>query len=329
MTKGELVNNIVYDMEGYLDEEGKERIKSVLVFHLKGFRLESDETLPSTEVRDNRWILERYIIDLTALGKSKKTIKSYVYILDRFFRDMNLTYCDVTGQDVMDYIAMKIYKDKISKSYSSTIQKYISAFYKWAYRKHHVDNDVNRDIDTIKVPANHKKRLSDYEVAKCRAVVKDKMDAALLELMLSSGPRVSEIAHLKVENLDFAKREIRIYGEKTGEWRTCFMTNALVVALKEYLGERTTGYLFTGRKGSISNATIEKRAKAIAEKAECSVSATVHVYRKTFASREYNRTKDILYVSKRLGHSSTAVTFKYYICDDSEIDRNTALQQSA
>lgn len=52
--------------------------------------------------------------------------------------------------------------------------------------------------------------------------------------------------------------------------------------------------------------------------------ATVHVYRKTFASREYQRTKDILYVSHRLGHANTAVTEKYYICDDILADRKMA-----
>lgn len=50
----------------------------------------------------------------------------------------------------------------------------------------------------------------------------------------------------------------------------------------------------------------------------------VQQYRKTFASREYRRTKDILFVSKRLGHASTDVTIKYYICDDIELDRMQA-----
>lgn len=66
----------------------------------------------------------------------------------------------------------------------------------------------------------------------------------------------------------------------------------------------------------LCKATIEEIAKEIAARAGCRNVATVHVYRKTFASREYQRTKDILYVSHRLGHANTAVTEKYYICDD-------------
>ena len=42
----------------------------------------------------------------------------------------------------------------------------------------------------------------------------------------------------------------------------------------------------------------------------------MHVFRKTFASEEYRRTKNAKYVSILLGHSSTAVTEKFYLVDD-------------
>ena len=54
----------------------------------------------------------------------------------------------------------------------------------------------------------------------------------------------------------------------------------------------------------------------IGERANCHCITTVHVYRKTFASMEYRRTKDVKYVSILLGHSSKAVTEKYYLVDD-------------
>lgn len=57
-------------------------------------------------------------------------------------------------------------------------------------------------------------------------------------------------------------------------------------------------------------------AKSIGERAGCHCSTTVHVYRKTFASMEYQRTKDVKYVSILLGHSSTEVTERYYLVDD-------------
>ena len=150
-----------------------------------------------------------------------------------------------------------------------------------------------------------------------------------MELMLSAGPRVGEICNLKIENLDFERGEIQIYGEKNSKWRTCFMTPDCRVALEQYINDRAEGYVFLNSRNvetgkPLCKATIEEIAKEIAARAGCRNVATVHVYRKTFASREYLRTKDILYVSHRLGHANTAVTEKYYICDDILADRKMA-----
>lgn len=144
--------------------------------------------------------------------------------------------------------------------------------------------------------------------------------------MLSAGPRVGEIVNLDIDNLDFAHKEIHIWGEKTSQWRTCFMTERCKQALKQYIGDRTEGAVFIGLRGRgrMCNKSIEDMVKEIALFGGCKFNATVHSFRKTFASREYRRTKDVLFVSKRLGHSSTDVTIKYYICDDVELDRMQA-----
>lgn len=325
-SKSDLINDVVYDMQDILDESGIDKLRLVLMYRLKGYSIVENETLPSTEVKDNQWILERYTIDLAAMGRSQKTIKQYIYIIKKFFDDTNLSYTAMTGQDVMDYLAIRQYRDKISKSTASIIQKYLSAFTGWAYRKHHIDIDIARDIDHLKVPQAQKKRLSDYVVAKMRTNVKDSRSRALLEVMLSAGPRVTEICNLRLEDLDFTNGTINIYGKKSSKWRTCFMTESCKVALQEYIGERKEGFLFTTsrKNSSLGKSTIEKIAKAIALCAGYTERVTVHTYRKTFASREYRRTNDILYVSKRLGHSDTAITVKYYICDDIEADKIVA-----
>ena len=107
------------------------------------------------------------------------------------------------------------------------------------------------------------------------------------------------------------------------------MTPDCRVALEQYINGRTEGYIFLNSRNEetgkqLCKATIEEIAKEIAERAGCKCVATVHVYRKTFASREYARTNDILYVSRRLGHANTAVTERYYVCDDVDRDRRIA-----
>ena len=324
MTKSELINDVVWEMTGYLTPEGIDHMKTVLTVKLVNVNLVAAETLPSTEVYDNEYIMKRYIIDLTASGRKQSTIKLYITLIKKFFDETGLNYHTCTGQDVMDYIALRLYKDKISKSYASTIQKYMSSFFAWAYRKKHIEEDVARDIDKIKQPQKKKERLSDEEIAKASLTISSDLRLnALFELMLSAGPRVGEIVNLNVENLDFEKKEIKIWGEKTSQWRTSFMTERCKQALQLYIGDRKEGSVFIGKRGRgrMTGNTIEYMVKDIASAGGCKFNATVHSFRKTFASREYRRTKDILFVSKRLGHSSTEVTIKYYICDDIEADR--------
>ena len=274
MTKTEFLNDLIYDMAGYLDTSGVDRLKNAVAYRLKGFQLTSDETLPATDVRDNEWILGRYHVDLIAVGRKEKTIGMYLYTLRKFFNETGLHYASMTGQDIMDYIAIRQYRDKISKAYAGNIQKCLSAFAKWAYRKHHIEKDIYWDIDKIKIPQKMKKRLSDYEVSKCRNSLKTLREKALLELMLSAGPRVGEICNLKIENLDFERGEINIYGEKTSKWRVCFMTPDCRVALEQYINGRTEGYIFLNSRNEVTGkqlckATIEEIAKEIAERAGC------------------------------------------------------------
>lgn len=319
MTKSDVINEILMEMGEDMDRNTLDKLKVVLIVKLHDYELVAAETRPSTEVRDNDWILKRFLIDMTAANLEKSTIKQYVCTTRKFFDDTGLSYSNTTGQDITDYLAVREYRDHIAPGYKATILRYLRVFFKWAYRKHHIEEDVLRDVDSIRLNRKKKERLTDDEVERCRLAAKSSAkSSALLELMLSTGMRVGEIANLKVEDLDFHTGEIRIWGEKSNKERVGFMSSACKVALQRYLSGRTDGMLFTGRRrnSETSNATLEKLAKNIAEAASCHVKATVHIYRKTFASVMYRKTNDILLVSKLLGHADTETTVKYYLVDD-------------
>ena len=105
--------------------------------------------------------------------------------------------------------------------------------------------------------------------------------------------------------------------------RNCgFLTIKARNALQKYLGHRWHGFVFRPSRNILDDnvpmttGSIEDIAKEIGKRGNCHCNTTVHVYRKTFASMEYRRTKDVKYVSILLGHSSTAVTEKFYLVDD-------------
>ena len=263
---------------------------------------------------------------MTAKGLKKSSIEKYFYILKKFFEETNTTYIEVTAQTIINYLAYKkLTKNSKGKystpNYIASICKNISLFFKWAYKKKYINEDITREIDRPKTVLRKKDRLFDDEVEKCREMLKDSRERALFELMLCSGPRVGELEILKIEDVDLKRRIIHIPGYKTeSSDRDGFLSLKAVDALKEYIGDRTSGWLFLPksniRENALSRNAIEQISREIAKRANCHCKATVHIYRKTFATQLYKKTKDIKLVSRLLGHTDIRTTVRYYITDD-------------
>lgn len=334
MTKNDLINDIITMLLPTFTNEQLEIIKSTFIVKMQGFDIHEVYTLPSTEVIDNLYIFKRFSVDMLAKGLKQNTIRTYLTYIRQFFAYCNKNFREVSSQDITDYFAYlkvttNMFGQKNSQNYISNICRVMFVFFNWAYRKHHIETDIMRDVDRIKPKQKRKEKLSAEEVEACRDNVNDLRESALLELMLSTGMRVGEIANLKIEDIDFDKRRIEIKEGKTdNSERIVFLTIKARNAIQKYLNGRTDGYLFIGRSKSnkpLDNGYINKIVKTIGERANCHCKTTVHVFRKTFATSEYRRTKNIKYVSILLGHSSSSVTEKYYLIDDMKDVEQTAL----
>lgn len=327
MDKMTYINDVIAAVTNIVPKESLDFMKSVMIAKLSGVSLVKEETALSTEVYDNDWIIRRYEIDLIATEHSPRTVEAYKYTLKKFFRVTGLNYQYVKSQDIIDYIAVMKFKEHISPRYAVGLQKNLRAFYRWAWRHRHIDDDIMRDMESVKVIEKAVETLTDQEVVTCRrailmnaekktgnAVLKE---SALFELMMSSGLRVGEIANLNVENISFDTNTISIIGEKNYRKRVVPMSDSCKTALKDYLNGRTNGAVFLARGGvRASNYSIERMAKHIGVIGKCHCCTTVHVFRKTFASMLYQKTGDIYLVSKILGHSSPKVTSTHYLKED-------------
>lgn len=328
MTKNDIINDVVSSLVMILDKEQLDIVKSTFIVKMQGYEIHEICTLPSVEVKDNDFVIKRFTIDMIAKGLKNSTIKSYLSYITPFFEYTNINYREVTAQTITDYIAIKrITKNKKgevnSQNYLCNISKAMFIFFGWAYKKHHIGVDIMNDVERIKPKQKKKDRLSKEEIEACREVVKNIRERALIELMFSTGLRVGEIVALKIEHIDFRTRKVHIpEGKSDSAERDVYLTVRAKNCLLKYLNGRKDGYVFRPSKNSISADTpigkgsIEKWAKDIGSRAGCHCDTTVHVFRKTFASTEYERTGDPKYVSIVMGHSSTAVTEKNYIVDN-------------
>lgn len=328
MTKNDLINEIAADLITILNGEQIDLVRATFIIKMQGYDIHEVNTLPSTEVKNNDFILKRFTVDMLAKGIKESSIKAYINIIRPFFDYTKLNFTEVTAQHIIDYLAVKKVTpnatgNKNSQSYIAGICRVMFIFFQWAYRKHHIDQDIMRDVDRVKARQKKKERITPEEVEACRECAKGDREKALLELMLSTGLRVGEIAALKIEDIDFQTRRLHVNeGKSDNAERDVYLSIRARNAVRRYIKKRTSGYVFRPERNILDNnvqigkGTIEKIVKEIGERAGVHCKTTVHVYRKTFASEKYRQTKDVKLVSLLLGHASTAITEKYYLVDD-------------
>lgn len=324
MTKNEIINDTVFELRDTLTKEQLDRVRITLLVKMQDYEVREMTMLPAVVEHDNDWILKRFLIDGIAKGTRESSLKAYIGAASQLLKATGKNYRQITGQDITDYLALRQYRDGISINYKSTLCRYLFVFFGWAYRKHHIQEDIMRDVDRVKPRQKRVERLTDEEIEEIREVAITPKEKAILELMLSTGMRVGEMVLLNRDSIDLEHRRIIIYGQKSDKYRTGILSTRAARALREYLKTRnddSQALFASSRKpyGRMQKAGFEGIAKTLALRAGITrLPATVHAYRKTFASILYKKTKDILMVSKLLGHANTTVTVKYYLVDDIE-----------
>lgn len=145
-------------------------------------------------------------------------------------------------------------------------------------------------------------------------------DKALIELLFSTGTRVSELSGLKIEDVNLDKDEFSVRG-KGNKWRVVFLSNQAKYWLKKYLAERsdTCPYLFVrhdraGKKDQekgLSPRSIQRLVKRYSRIAGITKKITTHTLRHTFATDLLAGGADLRSVQSMLGHASITTTQIY------------------
>jgi len=147
-------------------------------------------------------------------------------------------------------------------------------------------------------------------------------EAAMFWLMAGCGLRVSEVASLRVEQIDRAGGFLYIVNGKGGKRRTAIVPRPVMDALEDYIQGRSEGYVFEGRaQGHISTRQIQRLLDEAAVKAGLQDTRPVkirqrkritpHLLRHSFARWSLDAGIDISYLQHQLGHSSLNTTAIY------------------
>lgn len=148
-------------------------------------------------------------------------------------------------------------------------------------------------------------------------------DRAILELLFSTGLRVSELTSLNHDQMNIDRREFGVIG-KGGKARVVFISDRAAQSLKHYLTKRKdvfrplfirySGKLITDNGGEAMRLTarsVERIVKKYVRLARIPIDATVHTLRHSFATDLLTNGADIRSVQEMLGHKNIATTQIY------------------
>lgn len=259
---------------------------------------------------------------------SLRTISTYAIALNDFYSFLEEYFGEIpeleeiTNKHIRAFPAYLL-DNNLSKSSLRLKIAAIKSFFKFAFKKDLIEKNP---AILIKSPKKEKKLpsyLTEHETNSLidSIIEKDAIslrNKALIELLYSSGLRISEALNLNFTNIDFSSKSVKVLGKGNKE-RIVPIGEKAFLALSNYLVARSQlkkdnseKALFLSKKGKRMNPVeayrvINKLMKQYTEVKQKSP----HVLRHTFATHLLDNGADIKAVSEMLGHSSLSSTQVY------------------
>jgi len=176
-----------------------------------------------------------------------------------------------------------------------------------------VKKDIFKDIKPPKIARKLPTVLTKDEVKRIIANSGSLRNKLLIELMYSSGLRVSEAVSIKFEDIDLDERMAVVREAKGRKDRNIILSDAFIEDLLKYkeLCGLSSGFLFKGRKGHISTRQAQNILKLAAEQAGINRKVFCHALRSSFATHLLDSGVDIRIIQELLGHSNLQTTQIY------------------
>ena len=262
-------------------------------------------------------------------GLSPNTVSAYrrdLLKFEEFARKKKLSLEKITRDDLVDFLA-SLYRQKLESRTVARHQVTLRNFFRFGLVQELIATDPSLTLESPKIRRSLPGYLRLEELERLLAQPDDKTaiglrDHAMLEVLYSTGLRVSELVHLRVMDLDRSAGCVRCIGKGDKERIVPIGKKALAL-VERYLKEAraklvgkgkqiSANTLFINRRGgSLSRVGVWKILSAYGRKAGLRVALTPHMLRHSFATHLLERGADLRSVQLMLGHSDISTTQIY------------------
>jgi site-specific recombinase XerD len=242
-----------------------------------------------------------------ALKYSRRTAQRYTAIVERYARFLDLPLVESGADDATRFLASL---ERDLDSSASTINQAISAL-RFLFRR-----VLGREVSLARRPKSDRRLpcvLSREEAMRIVAAPRNLKHRALLVVAYSAGLRVSEIAALRVSDVDPSRGVIFVRSGKGRKDRYSILATKAKRLLETYIDlYKPQEWLFEGQKGGhLSPRSIQEVFDRAKDKVGITKNVSIHSLRHSFATHLLEDGTDIRYIQELLGHSSAKTTQIY------------------
>lgn len=253
---------------------------------------------------------QRMIEDLKLRNRSPRTIQSYIAHVASFARHFGKSPELLGVEEIRQYQVYLVEQRRVSWSTFNQAVCALRFFYRHTLGLDYAGEHIPFPRQPKKLPVV----LSQAEVQRLLAAVRDDQLRVLLMTTYAAGLRLSEVIHLQVGDIDSQRLVIRVRQGKGQKDRYVMLSAKLLAELRHYWQiARPTHWLFPGTNPAqpINQCRVQKACRRAARDAGLTKAVNVRCLRHSFATHLLEAGTNIRIIQTLLGHSSVSTTQIY------------------
>ena len=297
-------------LDGRTDAGTADIVQDILIIELNNYEIQERCTDVALADDSADRMLKKFLATKRIEGIAESTLLRYAEENKKLIRFLGKPLYEVSTYDIRFYLSYRRENSgkKLGNRTLDGMRRCYSSFFSWLSAEGLIGRNPCAAIKQIKYRKEVKKPYSAAEMEKLRRACANKRDLALLDFLYCTGCRVSEVARLNIDDIDFENMECTVLGKGNKE-RTVYLSEVAAMNLGEYLASREDGNeaLFTGK----GTERLGKNGIEVLLKKAGVINVHPHRYRRTLATNLLDRGMNIQDVAVILGHADLKTTQVY------------------
>ena len=308
-----LRNSVQVELSAYFKPEDMEKILATLDRAAANYEITEKETALTVFDDEIHKLANIYLSSKKLEGLSDKTIEMYANRLRIFFNMVGRKPEEIETNEIRLFLVQYQQQHNVSDRTLDKFRQVLNGFFDWCLNEEYITKNPCRNIKEIKFEVEPRRSLTRFQLERVRRTCASKRDLAIVDVLYSTGCRVTELVNMKFSDVDFNENSIAIVG-KGKKHNTVYLNTNAQISLNEYINDRkgNSEYLFTSERqpyDQLSSRTVERIFKEMGEK--LGYKLTPHILRHTSATLALQNGMEITQVQKMLGHASVNTTQIY------------------